>query len=341
MGMKRNHWIYLGAGSVALLCGVALTALPGRESNNPPESNGLEETAEFKKIEAGDNALVEAFSQVGDEPQASVSASPEYRVAAQALHDRWSDDTAGQFLSLNEDTSFEAVSDALEDIFDRVDPKDSAFLLEALQLPRPEQLKLTEWQAIQRRIVDYLVDEGQEPDLIESELLVLAESADSSVFLKDAIVKRLDVVYERSQDPSRIAGLMWQLVELPNDDVASTSLASLARLSDVTQEIDSEYLKNVTIRLMESPQASVQTRVTAMEVANWMQLPEAYEVAVRVLKQDHQDELMQMIAISTLVDKGNQSDIPVLQKLQQQYEGETIGVAAKQAIELINGGNPI
>ena len=255
---------------------------------------------------------------------------------AETLFKQRQDPLVGDFLGLNEG-GFNKASQAAEAIFDRGNSDDLTFLVAALSLERPEAFSDDEWQALQSRSIDYLVDERKTPGGTEEQLLSLIESSDASDYVKRQVVNNIHTMYKYSEQGENLKQKLWQITAKPESDLAATALTSLARISYQSNSVDTENLKQKAVELSRSKKANLSTRVVAMEAATWLNSSETQAQAMDILNDGQQPELLQLAAIQTLVASGNTEGLPLLEQLAASNK-PGLKRAATHAISLINAG---
>lgn len=247
------------------------------------------------------------------------------------------DPLAAALFGLGDDKSFAGVSAAAERMFDRGGEADAEALFRYLETPLTAALDEQEWQAMQRRIVDYLVMEWPQHERAQDHLLALFENPQTQPSVRSAVARRLDKLYQRSAAPEVITEALWSSAAVPGDDIASASLVALARINAKSDGVDTARLRDTATEIASDGRSSVMTKVTAMEIATWLGSPRIYTQAKHVIKEDNMPTMLQLAAIATIMKSGDASNIDALEELAENRP-YPVNKAAAEAIKRLNGG---
>ena len=175
------------------------------------------------------------------------------------------------------------------------------------------------------------MEEGSAIAGVQQKLIALLSDESISLYVKGEIIERMDSLYVKSNNGGEAEKKLWQYAEMEHSDLASTALATLARLSYTTEDIDKNRLSELANALIANENMSVNTRVTALEVADWLDKAELDVTMVKILTQKKQPEPLQLAAINMLSRSVNDSSLNKLLELAKS-ENVTLSQATDEAI---------
>ena len=180
-----------------------------------------------------------------------------------------------------------------------------------------DRLPNAQLNAIKNDIVTKILKQRQAYANLSSHLIDGFKGEEMDVVWRDFCLQYLPSCHALSRDRSQqeqIVAVLWETTSIPDETFAGTSLLALRRISnDSPNDVDSYELAERALAVAKDENFSTPSRISALQVAK--RHPDAIELSRLLARNNREDSVLRMSAISVLAQSDDSADKAILQEL--------------------------